>query len=343
MPHRGLENAVKDGVINQSQAELLKDYLTAISVQAAIANPAREETVDAIRGFHDVFLSIGILCLVVGIYALNSFIGLFLGPILIWGMAEALRGWHSTRLPTITLASCFAGATAFCGLMLAETLDMAEPAKDFQEMICSAGFAIIGTLLFLKRFKTPFAWLLLAASIVLFIYALLALQLGEETIKHYWHVFFLCCGISIFIAAMGFDSRDPLRTKPHSDIAFWLHLGAAPLVVNGVMNLNADYISSTVPAALVTIGLVLSLACLALIVDRRAILVSALIYLGISVADLTDSLATELDSSFAFALIIVGMFVILVASSWQTARQKIVNQLPLWLHPYLPPVRKNHA
>jgi hypothetical protein len=40
------------------------------------------------------------------------------------------------------------------------------------------------------------------------------------------------CGIGVFTLAMWYDGRDPARITRRSDVAFWLHLLAAPMLVH---------------------------------------------------------------------------------------------------------------
>ena len=42
--------------------------------------------------------------------------------------------------------------------------------------------------------------------------------------------FVLVLGIGVFLFAMRWDSSDPARVTRRSDVAFWLHLLAAPMI-----------------------------------------------------------------------------------------------------------------
>ena len=43
-------------------------------------------------------------------------------------------------------------------------------------------------------------------------------------------------GIAVFLAAMKFDMSDRNRVTQRTDIAFWLHLLAAPLIVHSIVH-----------------------------------------------------------------------------------------------------------
>ncbi len=89
----------------------------------------------------------------------------------------------------------------------------------------------------------------------------------------------LVLGVGVFLFAMWWDASDPRRETRRSDVAFWLHLLAAPLIVHPVFSLLGltDGAASTLDAAVVIL-LYVVLGLVALAIDRRALLVSALAY-----------------------------------------------------------------
>src|SRR5213079_2197997 len=89
----------------------------------------------------------------------------------------------------------------------------------------------------------------------------------------------LVLGIGIFLYAMWWDSSDRARLTRRSDVAFWLHLLAAPMIVHPIftlLGLNSG--SASLSEGLIVILLYLVLGLTAVAVDRRALLVSALAY-----------------------------------------------------------------
>ena len=50
-------------------------------------------------------------------------------------------------------------------------------------------------------------------------------------------LFALLLGIGVFLFAMWWDASDPVRQTRRSDVAFWLHLLAAPLIVHPIFSL----------------------------------------------------------------------------------------------------------
>jgi hypothetical protein len=90
----------------------------------------------------------------------------------------------------------------------------------------------------------------------------------------------LVCGLIVFGFAMCWDVSDRSRTTQRADVAFWLHLLAAPLIAYplfywmGVTGGGEIGIAAAIGVLLVY----LVFAAIALTVDRRALLVSALAY-----------------------------------------------------------------
>ena len=100
----------------------------------------------------------------------------------------------------------------------------------------------------------------------------------------------------------GFDMSDPQRRTRRTDIAFWLHLLAAPLIVHPLITaLLQGYpleTRLTTTSALAILAIFLGLGVVSLIIDRRALLVSGLVYAGLAFGTLIrqTALADKTDS-----------------------------------------------
>src|SRR5437763_14328861 len=78
---------------------------------------------------------------------------------------------------------------------------------------------------------------------------------------------------------MWWDSSDRARLTRRSDVAFWLHLLAAPMIVHPIFTLlGLNNGSASIGEGVTVILLYVALGLTALAVDRRALLVSALAY-----------------------------------------------------------------
>ena len=89
----------------------------------------------------------------------------------------------------------------------------------------------------------------------------------------------LIAGVLVFVFAMRWDMSDRERRTRRSDVAFWLHLAAAPLIAHPIFHMLGVFDGDIgAPMAGVVIALYIAFAAVALAVDRRALLVSSLVY-----------------------------------------------------------------
>jgi len=135
---------------------------------------------------------------------------------------------------------------------------------------------------------------------------------------------------------MWWDSSDRARLTRRSDVAFWLHLLAAPMIVHPVFTLlGLNDGNATVGEGLVVVALYVALGLTALAIDRRALLVSALAYVLWALADLFKRFgAVELN--VALTALVIGSALLLLSAFWHQARRTIVQPLPESLRDRLP-------
>ena len=136
--------------------------------------------------------------------------------------------------------------------------------------------------------------------------------------------------------AMWWDSSDRARLTRRSDVAFWLHLLAAPMIVHPIFTLlGLNNGSASLGEGLVVVLLYIALGLTALAVDRRALLVSALAYVLWALADLFKRFgAVELN--IALTALVIGSALLLLSAFWHQARAAIVRPLPEALKDRLP-------
>ncbi|MGA8614753.1 MAG: hypothetical protein WB760_24400 [Xanthobacteraceae bacterium] len=211
--------------------------------------------------------------------------------------------------------------------------------------------AALAAVLFYLRFRLPFALLVIAGCLVLFASMLLGPVLFPNTPA--FSLILLACGIAVFTAAMHYDLSDRSRTTRFADCAFWLHLLAAPLIVHSLIRLVLPApvatragptpfgLTMTTASAVTIFVIVALLTAVAILIDRRALLVSALIYLGVAIGyALTSAIraGTNNDASVFFAtLVILGATVLILGAGWQPLRRVFLRLFPLALVNRLPP------
>ena len=122
-----------------------------------------------------------------------------------------------------------------------------------------------------------------------------------------------------------------------ADVAFWLHLLAAPMIVHpiftllGLNNGTCDDRRRRWSSVLLYVALGLT----ALAIDRRALLVSALAYVLYALTELFKQFgAVELN--VALTALIIGSALLLLSAFWHQARAAVVTPLPCNLQDRLP-------
>jgi hypothetical protein len=140
----------------------------------------------------------------------------------------------------------------------------------------------------------------------------------------------------MFLFAMWWDASDRSRLTRRADVAFWLHLLAAPMIVHPIftlLGLTSGHIS--VAEGLAVVLLYVGLGVTALAVDRRALLVSALAYVLYALDELFRQFgAVELN--VALTALVIGSALLLLSAFWHQARAAIVRPLPGTLRDKLP-------
>jgi hypothetical protein len=359
-----IEAAVASGAITPAAAAALR-----ASVEQGRAAPAvDEESFRLITGFNDIFVSIAAILLLVAVGWIGSAVcgALFGAPVADGsmtaedvaairrhvGMAAAVAGgfvagasWllaeYFTRrrrmaLPSILLLLTFvlgvAGAIGgVVGLVGADDLSPRQAALlAAADAIVTAGAAFLHW----RRFRVPITvaalTLALAATVVsLFMAAVPAAQSA-------WLFVLLLAGVAIFAFAMWWDMSDRLRQTRRSDVAFWLHLAAAPAIAHPVFNLLGVVDNQvSVATGLVVIALYVLFGLVALAVDRRALLVSSLFYVLFALANLFEQ-AGAVGLNVALTALVIGSALLVLSAFWHVARRLVVSRLPADLQARLP-------
>jgi hypothetical protein len=351
IPDEVLGLAVEREIISAEQAAGLRAL--ARERDPAIAEPQDEERLRFVSGFGDVFVTIG-LALFLG--SLGYFVGVATEPFVTsavialtsWLLAEFFTRRRRMALPSIVLLIIFAGAcyyavvvafkvppTApqFGGNWFARSLGL-NPDKPGQLAAATLLTAVL-VLLHYLRFRVPIT---VAAGTAAVAGTLLAIcyALAPDVTAAALNILLLVCGLAIFSVAMRFDMSDPQRVTRSTDIAFWLHLLAAPLIVHPLISglLGGRSLPDT-SAALAVLSVFLALGGVAVLVDRRAMLVSGLTYAGIAFGTLINR-AGLTDKTVPATLLALGAFVLLLSAGWRPLRAAILNLLPGRLSQRLP-------
>jgi membrane-associated HD superfamily phosphohydrolase len=131
-------------------------------------------------------------------------------------------------------------------------------------------------------------------------------------------------GIAAFLVAMWFDTRDPHRLGRHSATAFWLHMLAAPALVNTVA-LTLYNTQGTAGIGLLVVALVL-ITVLALVIDRRSFLTAAIAYIALVIAWVMGDSGDF--GGWTFILIALGGLITAIGTWWVPLRAFVMRVLP---------------
>ncbi|MGP0058520.1 MAG: hypothetical protein ACLPID_04440 [Beijerinckiaceae bacterium] len=357
-----LADAVNAGVITAAQAESLRALEVAVAPPPPLhASPAPadavledEESPRFITGFSDIFVALG-LCLFFGAagYFLQRFAGvvaMWIGlAALAWLLAEFFTRSRRMALPSIILLGFFAGCVfaaatqilaGWSPTSLAQLVDV-QPSHWLTSIslagLLAAGFAG----LHYWRFRVPItvaaAAVALSTAFVAFAY-----WLWPNPDRRVFNGLMLICGLSVFVVAMRFDVSDRDRTTRRTDIAFWLHLLAAPLIMHPLIAFFLrDDGSVETSGAIAILGIFLALGLVAVAIDRRALLVSGLTYAGIAFGTLLRQTGFS-DMTVPATLLALGTFVLLLSAGWSPLRRALLRLFPAPFVRYLPhPLRRS--
>lgn len=300
-----LQQAVEQKIISPQQKQQL---LALSSTDSLPLNTEGDEQLRFIRSFGDVFISIGIVLVSLAFNFLEMQGIFYLIPILVLvATSEWLVRQRRMALPGIALfiSSVFFISQAFGEDQLAAGLP-------------SAMTIAAASLLYFWRYRVPFSFAGFTVAVIFACYHLLGLSPGD---------YGLLIGLAVFCVAMTFDMRDTQRNNRFSDTAFWLHLLASPLIVHGTM---LPIIAMDLGAALtntIIISMFLVFFAIALLVDRRAILVSSLIYLIGVLTQLLISDAIDIPNGGSLVFIGFGFLVIISGVYWYSFRSVVYGFL----------------
>ena len=339
-----LRAAVAAGILTESQAASVTALAQSRAGQRA-AMPAEDEPFEFFRGFSEIFVSIGLIILLVGIVSLLALVGGFVILTAIPLICAAIAWWWAgyftlkrrMNLPSMVLASAYGGGIYFSAITLLGQTDL--PLR--LAVVTAFVLAVLGMALWYRRFRLPFSAFVLGLFALGAVYTTTASvdSLGGFVTGDRWglsHLFdlrespqfalaTLGFGIAAFAVGMWFDTRDPHRLGRHSATAFWLHLLAAPALVNTVA-LTLYNLGGSVGILFLTAALGV-IAVLALVIDRRSFLTAAIVYialvLGWALRDPGDT-----ATSFVSTMIVLGALVTAIGTWWVQLREGLMRALP---------------
>ena len=334
-----IDAAIAAGAISEDAARALRTHVAALRHTPG----ADEESFRLLTGFNDIFVSIASVLLLVALAWIGASFHKALGGAFVaaaaWPLAEYFTRTRRMALPSIILLLAFVGGIGgtFIGLLVehADAWLGKNPAPALVGFISvGIGAAMVtGAWLHWRRFMVPITVAAgaaaLAGTAIAAVLAVLRTTGMESPGENIVMALIMTAGITIFLAAMWWDRSDRERQTRRSDVAFWLHLLAAPMIAHSLFALLG--VSDGQAIGLPVVGLVIALYLLfglvALAIDRRALLVSALAYVLFAMTQLFEQFgAVELN--VALTGLVIGSALLLLSAFWQHARRLVVATLP---------------
>lgn len=331
-----LTDAVASGAIAPQAADALRAF---VANRQATSTPD-EEQFRLLTGFNDIFVSIATVLLLTSAWWLAGSVNPVLGAATLGGLSWALGEYFTRRrrmaLPSILLLASFTGGMFSFGwdmvrMFLPDSLgDSAQWA-----VVAGAVLAVAATVAHWRRFHVPIT---IAAGALASVGAAIALLMAIwPNLERGTMVAILICGLGVFALAMRWDMSDRTRTTRRSDVAFWLHLSAAPLIVHPTFQLLGllDSDGTDLGRAAVAVGVYGLLALVALVADRRALLVSALFYVLYAISALLKA-AGALSFSLALTALVAGSALLVLSAFWHPTRRAVLAAMPSGLRDRVP-------
>ena len=333
--------AVACGLLSEQQAANLISLSD--SRRGARENLAvGDEPFELFKGFNEIFIVIGLLILsigwssIVGVVIADQMASLqrttviigIIGGVLIWLLSEYFVRKRRMVAPAIALSVMFA-------INIASTfiVGMSEPfmvaQNDYSSVPLPLFLATLTLLVYWWRFRVPFAMAMIAVGLFAVAIVFAASRGGEiNDISEFfllsadgpfaWITLFL--GVAVFAVAMVFDMSDPHRVTRRSANGFWLHVVAAPALVN---TMALSLISQDTAASnLILLAVLTIFALVAIVIDRRSFLIAAIGYIVALAATIFDG------EGAALTVLILGVVLLLLGAFWERIRARVLRIMP---------------
>lgn len=330
-----LRAAIGAGLITEAQAAGLAGL--ADSRRGARENLSiGDEPFELFRGFNEIFIVVGMVILSIGWSAIGALYiegGNYFsraasfsaaGAALVWLISEYFIRRRRMVAPAITLSILWSiNASIGFSSEFAQPFMVAQ--EDFSSLPLPLALTTLSILFYWWRFRVPFAMALIALGT--FGVALVWASTTSGTPGSFEELFLLSAdgrfawitlviGLIVFAVAMAFDMSDPHRVTRRSANGFWLHVVAAPALVNTIALTLLNNFAFAALAVVLTV-----FAIVAVIIDRRSFLITAVGYC------VTLAFAVFGGDGGAFTIFALGLALLLLGAFWEKLRGRLLRVL----------------
>lgn len=330
-----LRAAVGSGLLTEAQAASLR-------AMADSRRGAREglapgdEPFELFKGFNEIFIVVGLVILASGWITVNTLAmateivnfqshivsATVIGAVFLWAVSEYFIRIRRMVAPAIALSIMFAG-----NVLAGFSAYFAEPFMIVQEDLSSLPMGVASSVaaltIFWWRFRVPFAMALIALGLFLLAMLIGADQAGTPAdITDIFRLsaqgpfawITLVVGLCVFVVAMIFDMSDPHRVTRRSAQGFWLHVVAAPALVNtialGLLEQNSN---------LTLLLVLIFFALVAIVIDRRSFLITAIGYVVALASTVFEG------ESAGMTVLLLGLFLVALGAFWARIRAVLLR------------------
>ncbi|MBD3665216.1 hypothetical protein [Sulfitobacter aestuariivivens] len=327
--------AVTAGTITEAQAAGVVALADARAKGRAVIGDM-DEPFELFHGFNEVFIVLGLGVLFAGWTGILAFVltlqmkALAFAVLGFVGMAAValLARYFTLKRRMNGPSSALAAIFAFCSAQIGFGIGLGLSGEVFLTSGLAAASGSLGMLIYWIAFRVPFALAVVALGALGSSFCFIA---WSGDILSSPREFFLLSssglygwatigvGILALITAMYFDLSDPHRVTRRATNAFWLHIVAAPTIVNTIaasLVFNVNWFS----LSLLVLFMVL-LTLFAIVIDRRSFLIAASGY----IAALCYSIAPGV---FFVGSFVLGSCLILLGAQWEVIRGGLMHRLP---------------
>lgn len=326
------------------------------SGDAVLFRQADEENLRLLTSFNDIFVCLAAFLFIGAITLLGNMVSEFFGDaaaaVSCWLLAEHFTRRRRMALPSILLM------LGFVAYSMAFTIRFEQaclfPVSHLLQSMHALLVATAAGLVHWRRFRVPVTMaLVVVMTTALVIMIVLTVC---PPLRGYPLATSLIGGIFVFVQAMCWDCLDRHRTTYRSDVAFWLHMVAAPAIVHPVFaaigltssaalldgfatharHVGAFDQTHVVLCALLGLATYVALGLVGLIVDRRAGLVSGLVYAVFATMILLNGTSAP-DVALALTGMLVGGVLLLLSVFWKPARGFLLVRMPAKVRDLVPP------
>lgn len=332
-----LRAAVGTGLLSEAQAASLKALSDSRRGAREDLAPG-DEPFELFKGFNEIFIVIGLIILCSGWITMNSValaadFGNYkthlmgaagIGAVFLWGVSEYFIRRRRMLGPAIALSIMFAG-NAIAGFAAWQAQPFMIAQNDYSSLPVALAMSIVALAIYWWRFRVPFTMALMALGLFAVALILGADQAGVPSgftdlfrlsAQGPFAWITLAVGLGVFAVAMAFDLSDPHRVTRRSAQGFWLHVVAAPALVNTIA---LSLIESGQDALLVVV--LLFFALVAIVIDRRSFLITAIGYIVALASTVFDG-----ESAGLFVLGL-GLFLVALGAFWARIRAALLSLL----------------